>query len=179
MPCPNHSDDYVCQHCANDPALSNKTRTFLPSLPQFESQTLDEKKVAYLHELAQTVIADRDLEMIVRALGQYSTPSQSALAHTGVEIVSTLLRKNADYGDTAGRSPLLAPDLSPCKALLVRMSDKVARLANLISHGEPSQVDESLRDTMRDLAGYAIRWLVANNTEIDNAAKDNSGPALR
>jgi hypothetical protein len=38
------------------------------------------------------------------------------------------------------------------------MSDKVARLQKLLT-GDRAEVDESIEDTMRDLAGYSILWL--------------------
>lgn len=38
------------------------------------------------------------------------------------------------------------------------MSDKIARLQNLLKNNK-NMVDESMQDTMADLAGYAILWL--------------------
>ena len=137
----------------------------------------------YRYDLGLLVDSTPDLKRLCEALDK-DAGSQYHIANVGLGIVALLLRKNADYGDTAGRSPVLAPDLSAGEAILVRMSDKIARLSNLLQKKDgavcfKAEVAESVEDTMRDLAGYAILWLVANNTEIDNAAKDNSGPALR
>lgn len=44
------------------------------------------------------------------------------------------------------------------------MSDKVARIAKLNGkHG--AEVQESIEDTVRDLAGYAILWIGAEDAE--------------
>jgi hypothetical protein len=69
-----------------------------------------------------------------------------------------LLAKHANYGESAGKTPCLTPGISPGTALLVRASDKVARIATLAA-GEPDLVGESLEDTVRDLAGYCLLWL--------------------
>ena len=79
-------------------------------------------------------------------------------------LLETLIAKNRDYGATAVRNPLLAPGLSATTAILVRMSDKVMRLQNLLS-GNKAVVKESLSDTVLDLAGYAILWECARLRE--------------
>lgn len=78
----------------------------------------------------------------------------------GFALIALLLRKNADYGDSAFQSPILLPGTPPRDAIQCRMSDKIERLRKLIE-SRSSMVNESLEDTMRDLAGYAILWLGA------------------
>lgn len=78
----------------------------------------------------------------------------------------TLLSKNEAYGNAAAKEPIFLPLLSSQDAILVRMSDKVSRLANL----RRSQCDdngESFNDTILDLAGYCVLYLVsaANNAK--------------
>ena len=71
-------------------------------------------------------------------------------------------RKQADYAGGTGLTPFrnfdLAPTLGICsreEGMLIRLSDKVSRIATLMRH--PAQVkDESLRDTVRDLINYAV-----------------------
>jgi hypothetical protein len=77
------------------------------------------------------------------------------IAAAGVEVLSMLLRKNRDYGSSAFQEPVLAPGMTPRQAMQCRMSDKVARISTLMS-GQQAEVDESIRDTMSDLAGYII-----------------------
>ena len=91
------------------------------------------------------------------AAGQHGE-DQKRLVTSGLQVVTTLLQKNADYGGSAWQVPILAPQLTPRQAIQCRMSDKVMRLAKLLS-GEQAQVQESIEDTMKDLAGYSILWL--------------------
>jgi hypothetical protein len=82
-------------------------------------------------------------------------PDQKKIAQAGIALTETLLKKNRDYGSSAFESPVLAPDLASRKALLVRMSDKVKRIAQLQKTGT-AEVQESLEDTIGDLAGYSL-----------------------
>lgn len=79
------------------------------------------------------------------------------------EICRLLVRKNADYG-TAWEDRGL-------QGVVIRMHDKVARLNNLVSAGKEASVpEEPVRDTLRDLAGYAILgllWLEHKQGEAD------------
>ena len=63
------------------------------------------------------------------------------------EIVDMLVKKNEDYGD----SNLLRYGLF---GICVRLSDKVARLENMVF--KAPAVDETLEDTLKDIAGYAV-----------------------
>lgn len=46
--------------------------------------------------------------------------------------------------------------VSPFLGCLVRMSDKYIRVSNLIKNPENEQVGESIKDTLMDLASYAL-----------------------
>ena len=82
------------------------------------------------------------------------------LAEIGCENLATLLRKNADYGGSALYQPMLIPALNAQRALLVRMSDKIARIQSLQNKGP--EVAESLEDTVLDLANYCLLWVAAD-----------------
>jgi hypothetical protein len=99
-----------------------------------------------------------DFDAIRSAAAGQRGDDQKRLATTGLEVVGTLLRKNTDYGSSAWQTPILAPRMTPREAIQCRMSDKVARLQKLLT-GDRAEVDESIEDTMRDLAGYSILWL--------------------
>lgn len=65
----------------------------------------------------------------------------------------TYKAKNADYGDSFTQTC----DRFGLTAAMVRMSDKWNRLVNLAKQVDEAQVkDESLDDTLLDLANYAI-----------------------
>lgn len=70
-------------------------------------------------------------------------------------IAKTVIKKQKDYGpNNIRRSPYGAQ-----QGLVVRLYDKIARLANLTSSGKTPE-NESLRDTYIDIAGYAIIGLM-------------------
>lgn len=90
---------------------------------------------------------------------QPPTTTQKKIKSVGDGITNLLLKKNSDYGATALKSPRLCTKLAPREGLLVRMSDKISRLENLLNNPESQQVEESIDDTIRDLAGYCILYL--------------------
>jgi hypothetical protein len=67
-------------------------------------------------------------------------------------------RKAADYGN--GRDPLgnfeQARDwgLTPFHGVMIRIGDKIARLQSFLAKG--NLMNESVHDTLRDLAAYAL-----------------------
>jgi hypothetical protein len=70
-------------------------------------------------------------------------------------IAKTVIKKQKDYGpNNIRRSPYGAQ-----QGLVVRLYDKIARLANLTRLGKTPE-NESLRDTYIDIAGYAIIGLM-------------------
>lgn len=98
-----------------------------------------------------------ELEAVTTALSS-DNPDQRAIARVGLNWLATLLSKNHDYGGSAWKPPVLKPSLSSGDAILVRMSDKVSRIAALTTTTAP-QVNESLEDTVKDLGAYALLWL--------------------
>ena len=80
------------------------------------------------------------------------------------ELTALYVRKNADYGDSFHRSYL---DWGMPMAA-IRLGDKYNRLVSLVKNKGDTQVkDESLRDTLIDLANYAIMTVM----ELDNESK--------
>lgn len=79
------------------------------------------------------------------------------------ELEELLLSKHADYGpknisDSPG---------GPLNGLRVRMHDKLARLNNLVDSGADPQ-HESLEDTFKDMANYAVIGLLVLRGKWDN-----------
>lgn len=71
--------------------------------------------------------------------------------------------KNHDYGDSFARLRERYPT-----SILIRLGDKLNRLHTLLT-GETAQVkDESIDDTLLDLANYAVMELVERRVEHDN-----------
>lgn len=72
------------------------------------------------------------------------------------ELTKTYEKKNKDYGDSFGKSI----EKHGLIASVVRMEDKLNRFANLISKDTKEVEDESLEDTLLDLANYAIMTVI-------------------
>lgn len=68
------------------------------------------------------------------------------------EIKVLYQKKNHDYGDSFGQS---FQDYG-ILAGIVRMEDKFNRLKKLARGGDQKVMDESIRDTLIDLANYSI-----------------------
>lgn len=70
------------------------------------------------------------------------------------------IRKNHDYGDSFGQMWQRYGIVSA----MVRLTDKMNRINNLTSGNQAMVKDESLRDTLLDLAAYALMTVI----ELDN-----------
>lgn len=80
------------------------------------------------------------------------------------ELTELYERKNADYGDSFGKSYAEYGLAMPC----IRLEDKLNRLKNLtLRNGKQQIAEESIRDTLMDLANYAIMTII----EIDREAE--------
>ena len=70
-----------------------------------------------------------------------------------VQLHQTYARKNHDYGNSFHKVREEFPN-----AVLIRLMDKLERLKAL--YNSPALVDESIEDTLLDLANYAIMEVV-------------------
>jgi hypothetical protein len=71
------------------------------------------------------------------------------------ELNELYIRKNNDYGDSFSKLRNEIPD-----AILVRIYDKYSRLKTLLRGTEQKVNDESIVDTLTDIANYAILELM-------------------
>lgn len=72
------------------------------------------------------------------------------------EIKELYKRKNADYGDSFGKTFVEEGMAMP----RIRLADKLERFKRLTRTGVQNVKDESVRDTLIDLANYAIMTIV-------------------
>lgn len=80
----------------------------------------------------------------------------------------TYRRKNADYGDSFVKVRNKFPD-----SVLVRLNDKLNRLEVLMGKKKKAEVkDESIEDTLLDLANYALMELTERLYEKQAVASD-------
>jgi len=70
-------------------------------------------------------------------------------------LAEVLQEKNDAYGDSFTKSV----DEDGLLVLKIRLGDKFNRVSSLIKKGELKENDESLEDTLLDMAGYAILGL--------------------
>ena len=75
-------------------------------------------------------------------------------------LADLLKRKNEDYGDSFSERPYLLPNITTNTSAYIRLSDKFHRLRTLLNIEEPDRkVDETIEDTLRDIAGYCLLLL--------------------
>jgi hypothetical protein len=79
------------------------------------------------------------------------------------ELATLLLSKHKDYGP---KNIADAPG-GALNGLRVRMHDKLARINNLVDTGDTPQ-HESLEDSFKDMANYAIIGLLVLRKQWDN-----------
>ena len=83
------------------------------------------------------------------------------------EMLKIYMEKNSDYGDSFSKSYKEFGIIAP----VVRMSDKMERIKQL-SKGEDIKVkDESLHDTLIDMANYALMTTVEMELESEKEGK--------
>lgn len=75
----------------------------------------------------------------------------------------TYERKNNDYGDSFAKLRQEFPN-----AILVRLADKFGRIKSLLTGTKQQVSDESLKDTLLDLANYCIMEVVEMECETEN-----------
>lgn len=79
------------------------------------------------------------------------------ISDTFTECYNLIERKNADYADEG--NPFKNFEMStqvgvtPARAILVRVSDKLSRVSNLLNK-EATVNDESIADTLNDMINY-------------------------
>lgn len=86
------------------------------------------------------------------------------------ELLETFVAKNEDYGDSFADS---FKEFGITSAV-VRMNDKMNRIKSLSKKGDRQVKDESLRDSLMDLANYALMTVVELEDEGEEVIKPRS-----
>ena len=79
------------------------------------------------------------------------------------ELSEIYRKKNEAYGDSFGKT---FRELGIISAV-TRMEDKMNRIASLATGAKNEVADESIRDTLKDLANYAIMTLIEMEDEAE------------
>lgn len=88
------------------------------------------------------------------------------------QLKELLLKKNADYGSAAFRTPYLNPNGTAEEAILTRLSDKYERLHNVLA--KDAQVKELPEETIIDIAGYCVLFLANRELNRPETAKEGA-----
>lgn len=114
---------------------------------------------------------DSKIYAIQSALNNNNGKAQRIIAEIGIDWLDLLLRKNKDYGDSIFRPMELTPDVAVDAAIRIRMSDKIARLRQLMN-SSASVKDETVEDTVGDLGSYCLLLLVQRQNPLEDDLDD-------
>ena len=120
----------------------------------------NESRFEGISVLDARVVPNRDSKSSIVAREVHLEVNLSNLSR---ELNDLLLSKHKDYGP---KNISQAPG-GPINGLRVRMHDKLARINNLIDSGA-SPEHESLEDSFKDMANYAIIGLLVLRGKWDN-----------
>ncbi len=134
------------------------------AVPQKEAAKVSVKKVKNTDPATFRLIDDGNTsEEIKPVFGKIRKPFDSVKRHR--EIVLGLnelyVKKNADYGDSFHET-YLEEGMAMAR---IRLSDKLSRFKSLTKSGNQQVSDESIRDTLLDLANYAIMTVIEMDRE--------------
>lgn len=123
------------------------------------------------HKQAELGVYKKDLDEAIYAIRQLVSipvlPEEAAQFKEVVNgMISTYIRKNHDYGNSFDKSL----DKFGLVASVVRIGDKMNRIESLAQKKAMVQ-DESIRDTLLDMANYAIMTVMW----MDNQKKCDNG----
>lgn len=80
------------------------------------------------------------------------------------EMEELYVKKNADYGDSFGKSYKEYGPMMAC----IRLEDKLNRFKSLVKNGEYKVKEESLIDTLIDLANYSVMTIIEIQNKREN-----------
>ena len=102
------------------------------------------------------------MEEMINAAEENSKALANQFKGITEEMLQTYIRKNHDYGDSFNKSL----DKFGIIASVVRMNDKMERIESLMNK-ESLVKDESIKDTLLDMANYAIMTVMWMNLHKD------------
>lgn len=105
---------------------------------------------------------DDSVTTIGKTINTWNCQDEKECIHWTIcrDLHDTYKAKNADYGDSFAQVRSKYPN-----AILIRLNDKLNRLETLMNGAEQHVQDESIDDTLLDLANYCIMELVERTHE--------------
>lgn len=144
----------VC--CTNDTIIITVKYGYAPPCASFDRPKLLELYSSMHSEYSKLLnhlfcIPDNSNEKLKETINSaFDVPTFEAFDAITDELKDTYIKKNHDYGNSFDKSI----DKFGLTAAVVRMNDKMERLNSLLN--KDAKVDESIRDTVMDLANYCI-----------------------
>lgn len=132
-----------------DALLTEKARQFAETLGLTEIVKIDGVKIAEINKKLSEHTTNSSLQPDAQLDGMTQA---NRIRSACSELAELLVRKNHDYGDSFSQQYAKYGLMSA----LIRMDDKMRRLETLQQAENKAQVDESIDDTLLDLAGYAL-----------------------
>ena len=124
-------------------------------------KTVEIKEKANTKETLQETL-DEVKETLQKTLDKVKEPVENEFMEEYKKIVTETMelciKKNKDYGSSVQDTFEKFGDIS----YLVRITDKYNRICSLLN-GEGEIKDESIDDTIRDMANYSFLWLASRN----------------
>ena len=124
-------------------------------------KTVEIKEKANTKETLQETL-DEVKETLQKTLDKVKEPVENEFMEEYKKIVTETMelciKKNKDYGSSVQDTFEKFGDIS----YLVRITDKYNRICSLLN-GEGEVKDESIDDTIRDMANYSFLWLASRN----------------
>lgn len=102
------------------------------------------------------------MEEMINAAEENSKALANQFKNITEEMLQTYIRKNHDYGDSFNKSL----DKFGVIASVVRMNDKMERIESLMNK-EALVKDESIKDTLLDLASYCVMTTIWLNNNME------------
>ena len=148
-------------------------KSFFDKYPEGKEKYTFDEKVHILNEEKETAKEEDEkeadtsiiLDNSERKETKEETPKQDGLVEfvrITRKMVETYKKKNSDYGDSFNKSMDEFGIIAP----VIRMSDKMNRLKSLVKNKQQVK-DESIDDTLLDLANYAVMTLVYRKINMD------------
>lgn len=108
----------------------------------------------------------RMIEELINSMAD-NLPPENVIQHANIcyELNSLYERKNRDYGDSFHKT-YLEEGMAMAR---IRLTDKLERFKKLTRKGGQAVKDESVRDTLIDLANYAIMTVMEMDREAEEA----------
>lgn len=129
--------------------------------PENESSKDSNDDVRLLHE----TIAEKNgiIQELQRKLNEMEMPviDPDSIEAECESLANLLIKKNHDYGNSVQEQF----DEYGLISILIRLDDKLKRLKNLVKNTQKIQ-NESLLDTMKDIAGYGVLGSILLNKKV-------------